>query len=358
MSELSSLKVGCGKFFHGKGVLSVLTEEIRRLGGKALIIGGKKSLRAFLNQAVAGDLLISSEIECRMIEFTGECTVARAKCYADMAVRDGFTVFVAVGGGKCIDTVKCASVFSSLPIITVPSSIATCVATSMTAIMYNDKGQREPAVNLEKEVDVCIADRDLISTAPDRTLAAGILDSIAKYPECLHQKKADSCTDCDLKDYIQIINAKGIFDFLLTKYSDIYGQKKDCSLFDDFILTNLLHTSIVSGFANGSGQLAVAHATYDFMRNHNTQKAADFLHGEIVAVGLLVQMRYNGFPDRIIEEVRTAMKAMDMPCTLKDLNYETTNENVLFYIDHISADSNINTTTEKARLAEAVKEIL
>lgn len=42
MSELSALKVGCGKFFYGKNVLSQLPDEIlRSLGGKALIVGGE-----------------------------------------------------------------------------------------------------------------------------------------------------------------------------------------------------------------------------------------------------------------------------------------------------------------------------
>ena len=45
MSELSALKVGCGKFFYGKNVLSQLPGEILRLGGKALIVGGDHSPR-------------------------------------------------------------------------------------------------------------------------------------------------------------------------------------------------------------------------------------------------------------------------------------------------------------------------
>lgn len=35
MSELSALKVGCGKFFYGKNVLSQLPDEILRLGWKS-----------------------------------------------------------------------------------------------------------------------------------------------------------------------------------------------------------------------------------------------------------------------------------------------------------------------------------
>ena len=46
-------------------------------------------------------------------------------------------------------------------------------------------------------------------------------------------------------------------------------------------------------------------------------------------------MRYNGFSKDEIEPVRSAMKSMNMPCTLKDLNYEPSNDNLLFYIDHM-----------------------
>ena len=88
MNHISALKVGCGKFFHGKNVLCLLPDEIRRLGGKALVIGGKNSMKAFLDQPMIGDLLISPDIECQMIEFSGECTVARAKQYADTALKE------------------------------------------------------------------------------------------------------------------------------------------------------------------------------------------------------------------------------------------------------------------------------
>lgn len=356
MKQISALKVGCGKFFHGEDVLSLLPDEICRLGRKALIIGGEKSLEVFCSHA--GKLLLASDITSQIIEFKGECTTARAQSYANTALSGGYTVLVAVGGGKCIDTVKCASVFSSLPIITVPTSIATCVATSMVAIMYNDRGQREPAVNLKKEIDVCIADRALIAAAPRRTLASGILDSLAKYPESLHQKTIDSYKDCSLREYIQVINAKGIYDFLIHEYANVYAGPETGQLFDDMILTNLLHTSIVSGFADGSGQLAVAHATYDFMRNYNTEKSAPFLHGEIVAVGLLVQMAFNGFPKETVDEVRLAMKTMHMPCTLKELGYEPSAEHMDFYLEKLSENSNIYTDGEKVRLSEAVKQII
>mgnify|MGYP000013650129 CR=1 FL=1 len=61
MSELSALKVGCGKFFYGKNVLSQLPDEILRLGGKALIVGGEHALSSF--NLIAGNMLSASNFE-------------------------------------------------------------------------------------------------------------------------------------------------------------------------------------------------------------------------------------------------------------------------------------------------------
>ena len=151
MEAVSALKVGCGKFFHGEGVISLLAGEIMRLGGKALLVGGPTSVDRVMD--AARESLDAAGVSCVVRRHTDYCTVAWAETYAALARSEGCTVLVGVGGGKCIDEVKCAAHFAGLPIITVPTSIATCVATSMVCIMYNEKGQRAPAVNLSKEVD-------------------------------------------------------------------------------------------------------------------------------------------------------------------------------------------------------------
>ncbi|MGM9538497.1 MAG: iron-containing alcohol dehydrogenase [Candidatus Onthomonas sp.] len=353
---ISALKVGCGKFFHGPEMIRLLPNEIMRLGGRALIIGGPTTLDLVLS--AIGDELDSCPLTYKALKHTDYCTTAWAHQYADMALDNGYTVLVGVGGGKVIDEVKCASVFSGLPVITVPTSIATCVATSMVAIMYNEKGQRAPAVNLKKEVDVCIADTDLIGTAPKASLAAGILDSIAKLPESYHQKKIEGYQDCTLREYIQLINSKAIFEFLMSEGRTLYRQGKDATRFQDCVLTNLLHTSIVSGFADGSGQLAIAHATYDFMRTYNTEASYHYYHGAMVAVGVLIQMAYNRNSAEEIEAVRSLMRDLEMPLTLSDLEYDTSPESLEFFTKTIAANANITTPEDYEFLKTCVCQAL
>lgn len=357
MSSITAvLKIGCGKFIHGEGTVSLLGSEIARLGGKALIVGGPTSIDRVMAAAGPGlDEAGVSHIERRHTE---HCTTAWAERYVRTAREEGCTVLVGVGGGKCIDEMKCASQFSDLPIITVPTCIATCAATSMVCIMYNEKGQRAPAVNLKKEVDVCIADTALIATAPRRTLAAGILDSMAKMPECFHQKHIASYRDCTLEEYVQVINSQAIFSFLTGEARGLYAHGGDAKRFPDAITTNLLHTSIVSGFADGSGQLALAHATYDFMRTYNTEASYHFLHGEMVAVGLLIQMAYNNAAKEEIQAVRDLMRDMDMPLTLKDLEYDRSPEDLEFFLQTIAKNANVTEPDDLAHLRGAMGEAL
>ena len=163
--------------------------------------------------------------------------------------------------------------------------------------------------------------------------------------------------DCSLEEFIQILNSRGIYDFLLGEGRDLYDKGRNARRFHDAILTNLLHTSIVSGFADGSGQLAIAHATYDFMRNYNTEKAAAFLHGEIVAVGLMIQMTFNGYPESEIQKVRDLMAYMHMPLTLEDIQFEISPHGLDFFVSKVAEATSLS-GTDVELLRKSVKAAL
>ena len=94
------------------------------------------------------------------------------------------------------------------------------------------------------------------------------------------------------------------------------------------------------------------------MRTENTEKAAKWLHGELVAVGLLLQLAFNGDSDEEIDVTRQLMKDMNMPTTLAEIDYDTSKESIDFYLDAISQAGNVTTEEEKNKLREAVRQIL
>ena len=328
-----NLRVGVGKFYYGSNCIRVLSEEVTRLGGKPFVIGGPTTTPLVMN--LVHDSFSAAGILPVVRVHTGACSRSWAKTYQQEAQELGCTVILGIGGAKCLDLAKCTATFANLDLICVPTSIATCAASSSVCIMYHNDGTPDGSVALHKEVDVVIADTQVIATAPKRTLAAGIFDSIAKLPEVVHNVKIENYQDCDLEKYICIVNSKGIYEFLMGEGRNVYDNGLSSGRMTDVILTNLLHTSVVSGFSCGVNQLALAHGLYDCVRRSFTKEAAHMLHGEIVAVGMLMQLKFNEMDASYISDVRALMEHMQLPVTLRQLGITPSAENLNILMDYL-----------------------
>lgn len=349
-----NLRVGVGKFFYGHGCIRQLAAEVMRLGGRPLVIGGPTAVKLVLG--LCEKAFAAAGVEPAVRVHTGACSRGWAERYKQDAHASGCTLILGVGGGKCLDLAKCAATFAGLDLICVPTSVATCVASSSVCIMYHDDGSPDDSVAMDKEVDVVIADTDVIATAPRRLLAAGIFDSLAKLPEVVHNTKIDSYRDCTLEKYICTVNSQAIYDFLMGEGPRVYDLGLASGRFTDVILTNLLHTSVVSGFSCGVNQLALAHGLYDFLRRSFTKEAAHMLHGEIVAVGILMQLKFNRMDDAYVLGVRELMAHMELPTRLSQLGMEPTPENLRLLVEYLIPATALSPADEP-RLREAIDEI-
>lgn len=350
-----NLRVGVGKFFYGSGCLAQLAGEVRRLGGRPLVIGGPNTTPLVLDQV--REPFAIGEIHPLVRIHTGACSRNWASFYGKEARENGCTVILGIGGGKCLDLAKCTATFAGMDLICVPTSVATCVASSSVCIMYHDDGTPDGSVAMSKEVDVVIADTQIIATAPKRTLAAGIFDSIAKLPEVVHNQKIENYQDCDLEKYICTVNSRGIYEFLMGEGANVYDNGLASGRMTDVVLTNLLHTSVVSGFSCGVNQLALAHGLYDCVRRSFTKEAAHMLHGEIVALGVLLQLRFNEMDLEYIRSVRALMKHMGLPVTLAQLGIPPTEKTLKTLMDYL-IDATGLTEADVSRLEAAMEEIL
>lgn len=349
-----NLRVGVGKFFYGHGCIRELANETARLGGRPLIIGGPTSVK--LVMGLCEKEFAEKGVQPVLRVHDGACSRSWAEIYRDTARENGCSLILGIGGGKCLDLAKCTASFAGLDLICVPTSIATCVASSSVCIMYHNDGSPDGSVAMSKEVDVVIADTDVIATAPKRTLAAGIFDSLAKLPEVVHNTKIASYRDCTLEKYICTVNSQAIYDFLMGEGPKVYDQGLASGRFTDVILTNLLHTSVVSGFSCGVNQLALAHGLYDFMRRSFTQEAAHMLHGEIVAVGILMQLKFNEMDESYVNQVRGLMRHMQLPTTLPQIGFDPTPEHIQLLVDYLIPGTAL-CAADEPRLREAIAQI-
>ena len=344
---LQELKVGAGRFVVGKGAVLQLPREMKYFGEKAFIIGGPSSVD-----------LVETKVKLEKLGIVyrhlGECSRNYARQYCELLRQNKCSVVIGIGGGKCIDLAKCIATYANCPIITVPTSVATCVASSAVCIMYTDEGKADGSVSMNREIDVVLADSELIGTSQMRLWGAGMVDSLAKLPEVVHNLKISSYRDCDLNKYICYINAKAIWEFILGEGYAFSVKEKLEKHIDDMIVTNLIHTSIVSGFSSGSGQLALAHGLYDFMRREFVNEAKDILHGEIVGVGLIMQMYYNDDDQQEITRLTDFMRHFEMPMDLSDIHFEDTSENRKKLTDYLCEKTEV---TDAQRLAKALDRI-
>lgn len=354
---MDCLKIGCGRFLYGHGIISQLAGEIKRYGSKAYLVGGKTTLPMVLSLTEKD--LRQEKIEIATHTLAEPNSVDLAHRLAEDAQKAGSEVVVAIGGGRCMDVCKLFADIAKLPMVTVPTSIATCAGCSAVSILYTkDEGRYDCSVPKDHEIESVLLDLDIVASSPKRLTAAGIMDTLAKLPEIVNGANDLSYRDGEIKKLAAFRNSKMIYDFLMNNALELYRDPiGNVQRFDDMALIITLITSMISGFSSGKGQLALAHGLYDASKRFFPQETKNKLHGEIVGLGLRLQMRYNGVSQEELTAFEQLMQDMEIPMKLADIGIEPTRENV-----DLLAQRTINTNgmseEEARRLYEAYQVIL
>ena len=97
----------------------------------------------------------------------------------------------AIGGGICIDTVKCAGKQLNIPVYTIPTIGSTCAAVTKISIMYDLNGEFLEIVQLKNPPVHCFIEPNIIVRAPIKYLWAGIGDTMAKHIESTFSARND-----------------------------------------------------------------------------------------------------------------------------------------------------------------------
>ena len=336
-----SFRIGSGRYLQEPGIIKTLGDEVLRLGGAPLIVGGKTAL-----QLTASEIEKSVGAVCqyyRIEEHTGTCNEEDARAFAKIALDDKLDVIVGVGGGVIMDFAKMIAHFASLPIINVPTSSATCAAYTPLSVMYTKEGRTVGSFHHEREVNAVLADTAVISTQPPRLLLAGVFDAMAKYLEIKHRYSGDGA-DCPLGlDYAYALSERS-FKVLSDKTDSCLSDMENGVFSEDVeqvIFTAIAATGVISGIARGSNQCAIAHKFYEITRALFSEASKPHLHGELVGAGLLMQNYYNNESGRNAELLKL-MKKHNMPYRVSELGVEKTEESFIEYFERIKNSSAIN----------------
>ena len=280
-SSFFSLSVSPGKVIRGAGILSSVALEVANLGSRPLIVAGNHTLN--LSQESLKPLFQCPELHPVLVSYGADCYEVSFKALRKSAKEHKADIIIGIGGGKALDTAKLVAHQLKLPVVTIPTSGATCAAWTALSNVYSTTGAFLYDVALSRCPDLLILDYNLIQTAPHRTLVAGIGDAIAKWYEA-------SVSSGHLQQTLIIAavqQARILRDILLQK-STAALQSPGTEVWQEVVDATVLLAGVIGGLGGAQCRTVAAHAVHNGLTHISGHGS---IHGEKVAYGILVQLR-------------------------------------------------------------------
>ena len=264
-------------------------------------------------------------------------------CYEDISrvknliLNNDHDSVIAAGGGKVLDSGKYIADCLNIPCITVPLSASTCAGWTALSNIYTKNGQFIEDVALRSCPKILVYDHNFIQTAPSRTLASGVADALAKWYES--SITSSTIDDGLVQQAIQV--SRVLRDQLLIDGKKAYKSKFENNLsWRNTIEACGLTAGLVGGIGGEKCRTAAAHAIHNAITQIISPNK--FLHGEIVGVGLLLQLKLeemknnNKLADQSIKQLFVLMKELNLPTTIGQLGINVFENNNLEKIAEFS----------------------
>ena len=282
-----------GAVYRGWGIAAEQAVEIVRLARRAaptariVAIGGSHTLP--LAQSVlapAFDRLAAEDnpVDCHWTPYGVDCCETELDRLGAEAKDFGATAILGIGGGKAIDTAKLVAHQLQLPIVTLPTSAATCAAWSPLSNVYSETGAFQYDVPLDRAPDLLILDYELVRRAPLQTLIAGIGDGLAKW----YEASVSSSSSEDALTIAAVQQARVLRDLLLQNSAAALSNPGSTA-WVQVVDASVCLAGIMGGLGGAKCRTVAAHAVHNGLTHLLGHKSQ--LHGAKVAFGILVQLR-------------------------------------------------------------------
>lgn len=309
-----SLMVAPARVVRGQQALVDAIEYILPLGQRPLIIGGEQSLKLSQLQVLSD----RPELAIERVRYTPDCCETSLDRLVQSASAHQADLIIGIGGGKCLDTAKLVAHRCQLPIVTIPTTAATCAAWTALSNIYTESGAFLSDVSLTKCPDLLILDYGIVATAPPRTLIAGIGDALAKWYEASVSSGHSSQTLL----IAAVQQARVLRDILFQKSAAAIAEPGGAD-WQEVVDATVLLAGVIGGLGGAQCRTVAAHAVHNGLTHLPGSHHA--LHGEKVAYGILVQLRLQEMlqADRLAATARAQLldfyTEIGLPKTLAEL---------------------------------------
>ena len=281
-TAIYSLTIAPACVLRGRAAIAQAGDAIARCGKRPLIVGGSNSLAAA--QPYLQPILEQQQLQSASTAYGKDCSERSLETLREAAQTHQADFIIGVGGGKALDAAKLVAHQCKIPIVTIPTSAATCAAWTALSNIYSEQGAFQYDVTLARCPDLLILDYGLIQTAPQRTLVAGIGDAIAKWYEA-----SVSSGHSPQTLIISAAQQARILRDILFQKSAAALKEPGSETWQEVTDATVLLAGVIGGIGGAQCRTVAAHAVHNglthLLASHGT------LHGEKVAYGILVQLR-------------------------------------------------------------------
>lgn len=302
-----------GKLVIGSDLLQTFYSHASCFGKRFVFIGGKRALAA--SEDVLKKSAGLSGCTASFVPTGNISSRSEMDRIAGLREVKESEVICAIGGGNCMDIARSIAFELGKYIIMIPTTASSDAAATFVSLVYAEDGSRILGVNTHHKCpDMIFLDTKVIAEAPPRLLASGMGDAMATWYEgaaCSRHPEAGR----------QITRTAMGLAALCRKVLEESGEAAYQAVcagvvtpqLEEVVEANCLLSS-VGGLNTGC---AGAHGIGDWLVT--LPGGHDYMHGERVFVGLIVQMILEKYPLAEIIKVMRFGKTVGLPLCFGDL---------------------------------------
>ena len=313
--------VALPKFCFGRGVYARFPALCRELGDTFVVIGGVTAMEKGL-PSLTSALEGSGMRMLAALPFGGACTqAAMARLAGEIALLQPAFI-VGMGGGKAIDTAKGTADLLHLPLVSMPTLVSNCAPITALSVVYREDGPFDRFLFYDAPPALTLVDLDIAANAPAKYFRAGMGDTLSKHLECTFSARGDALGEgLDHMSAIGLALSSTCYDPIL-QYGraalDEVKRGESGPAMEICARSIIVSAGLVSLMANDDYNCALAHAVC-YGLQHFEHVEAQYLHGDLVAYGALVQLVLDGQIQKA-QELRRFLVSLGVPVTLKEMN--------------------------------------
>ncbi len=326
IKEISIHSISPNKVIRGENAWEEGKHYIPSICKRPLILGRSKATST--NRELLFKDLKKNGLKPIKAELKYDCCDYDLNRIIEITKNNNCDCIISAGGGKVLDSGKLVANRLSIPCITVPLSASTCAGWTSLSNIYTTQGAFIKDELLEKCPDLLIFDHSFVREAPQKTLASGIADALAKWYES--SITSTSSEDGIVQHAVQM--ARVLRDQILIDAENAFLDSKSDAwvrIAEGCALT----AGVIGGIGGAKCRTAAAHAIHNGLTQLNNSEGK--LHGEIVGFGILAQLRLeeiilcNQLAKQARLQLLPFLKKLNLPTKLKDLGIRNGQEEEL-----------------------------